>query len=530
MRDDFFRQIIRQGFVLEGFFERVFEERFDFRIGLQRGKVGHHGGDVVILAVAVEHDVQNPAQQFGFVFDAFRMDILAVGQFVFILEASGDVEEAFFVQPAAVARADAGKAVPFVRHHHFRRLLGLVVVAHHHVRTVNDDFSVQTVLPDAGLIDHHAHVFIDGADRSVLVAVLGRIHADGGARFGESVAVEGRLSDILEEQRDFRFDERAAGDEEFQVAAEDIADLRKDQRVVILKFFCFLGKVAVFDRFGHGRVKKLLFDRIGRDALHDRIINLVDDAGNDGKPRGLDFLEILDEFVDGFGKGDAAAAVDVIVEIGGQTENMRPGQNGHHVHGFIEAESVHTGAGAQRQAAVGEHHAFRVAGRSGGIDDVGQIRPVGLERGRGIPGAHALEGRKRIFALAENEEDFFQGRNRIFKIFDFFINGGVRDKKEFHLGVPDDVFDHFRQFLQVHGNQHAAQAVDRLLANKPFRAVVEDHADLLSFVQTQFLQGRPEMVDPIGHLPEGDPFILAGCGIFGAEQPVSRIFGNALFE
>jgi len=40
------------------------------------------------------------------------MHVLAVGQFVLVLEAAGDVQKTFFVEPAAVSGANAGKAVP----------------------------------------------------------------------------------------------------------------------------------------------------------------------------------------------------------------------------------------------------------------------------------------------------------------------------------------------------------------------------------------------------------------------------------
>jgi hypothetical protein len=37
------------------------------------------------------------------------MDILPVGQFVFILKTASNMQESVFVKPAAVAGADAGK-------------------------------------------------------------------------------------------------------------------------------------------------------------------------------------------------------------------------------------------------------------------------------------------------------------------------------------------------------------------------------------------------------------------------------------
>jgi len=66
---------------------------------------GEMEADFTFEGDSTPYHIENVSQKLHFIFDAFRMDILAVGQFIFILEASRDVQVTFLVNPAAVAGA-----------------------------------------------------------------------------------------------------------------------------------------------------------------------------------------------------------------------------------------------------------------------------------------------------------------------------------------------------------------------------------------------------------------------------------------
>ena len=103
------------------------------------------------------------------------MHILAVFQFVFILEPAGNVQIAFFVKPAAVSCPDAGKSVPGIGHHSFFGYGRFVMVALHHLRAVHHDFAIRAVFPDTGFIDNYLRVSESLADRAIFIASAGRV-------------------------------------------------------------------------------------------------------------------------------------------------------------------------------------------------------------------------------------------------------------------------------------------------------------------------------------------------------------------
>ncbi|OQC73607.1 MAG: hypothetical protein BWX45_00386 [Deltaproteobacteria bacterium ADurb.Bin002] len=168
-----------------------------------------------------------------------------------------------------------------------------------------------------------------------------------------------------------------------QPSAEDVPNRGKGHRVVEFEFFRFFLQVPVFDRLGYRRVKDFLFFRIRGYSLLDFIVDNVEDARHGRHMRRLDLAEVDDQFVGGFGKCKGPAAQDVRVQIGGQTETVRPGKNAQtHFIRISLVESLVALAGVVGHVAVVQHHAFRIAGGARGVDDKGRLRPVRLV-GRG---------------------------------------------------------------------------------------------------------------------------------------------------
>src|SRR5207247_1545367 len=130
-------------------------------------------------------------------------DVLAVLELVLLLDAARDVEEAVVVEVAEVAGAEAAvvgedRFVLFVA----------VVIADHHVRTVDDDLAVLRI---AGrlLVDHDLHAGDRLADRSDAMPA-GAVRGRDRARLREAVALVDRDAEGVDELRDVARERRAA--------------------------------------------------------------------------------------------------------------------------------------------------------------------------------------------------------------------------------------------------------------------------------------------------------------------------------
>jgi hypothetical protein len=122
--------------------------------------------------------------EFDVGFNGFRVNIFTVGQFVFVFKSARDIKISVRSQAALITGAYSGKSVPIIFHHNFRGLLGLIVISHHHMSTVNDNFSFIAIASCAGFVNDHMHIFHAFPDGSVPVSQKRRIHGDGGRRFG----------------------------------------------------------------------------------------------------------------------------------------------------------------------------------------------------------------------------------------------------------------------------------------------------------------------------------------------------------
>ena len=199
------------------------------------------------------------------------------------------------------------------------------------------------------------------AHGSQLVAVFGAVQGNAARGLRHAVTIVGRLADVMEELGNFRLQERAGGDDEFQIAAENGADFGKDELVELLELFCLLSQPPVLGRFFQGRVEKLFFHGVGIHALHDSIVNLGDDARNAVDGGGFRLLDILHEFFQRFDKGNPASEGHIIMQIAVLSVDMRPGQYRDHLRRFVEIERVDAGPGGPGRIAVGDHGAFGIA-------------------------------------------------------------------------------------------------------------------------------------------------------------------------
>ena len=108
------------------------------------------------------------------------MYVFAVGEFVFILISAGDVKKSVGGQAALVSGAYSREPVPGILQHDFRVQLRLVVIPHHHMRSIGQDFPLFAFLPGQRLVDFHMHVFDAFADRPVPVSPERGIHRNRG--------------------------------------------------------------------------------------------------------------------------------------------------------------------------------------------------------------------------------------------------------------------------------------------------------------------------------------------------------------
>ncbi len=191
-----------------------------------------------------------------------------------------------------------------------------------------------------------------------------------------------------------------------QPSAEDVPNRGKGHRVIEFEFFRFFLQIPVFDRLGYRRVKDFLFFRISGDTLLDFVVNNIENTRHGRHVGGFDLAEVDDQFVGGFGKRQGPAAQNVRVQIGGQTETVRPGKNAQtHFIRISLVESLVALTGVVGHVAVVQHHAFRVSGGAGGVDDKGRFRPVRFVGGGGVFLARLFQRRQRFFPFAENDKD-----------------------------------------------------------------------------------------------------------------------------
>jgi hypothetical protein len=132
--------------------------------------------------------------------------------------------------------------------------------------------------------------------------------------------------------------------------------------------------------------------------------------------------------------------------------------------------------------AVRQQHALRVAGGAGGVDqdrDLAPVRLVRLDRGS-LPGL--LHGGQGIFSFAVDDEDLSQLRTILAEILHLVMEGRVPHEEELDRTVFNHILPLLRQLLLIHGNEPAAQAVDRVFHHEPLDRIAQDETDGLALL------------------------------------------------
>ena len=337
----------------------------------------HDGFDLVVadaglvgqLPVGVdEGDEAFPAghdERFGhvgevvqLVLDLFRIDVLPAGSEDHGLRAAADEDGAVGRDDAQVARTH-----PAVGEERGLRRLGVLVIAQHDVVSPHEDFAHLPL--GVFRVDPRLHPVHDAADGARLEGVPLGV-GDQWAAFGHAIAHGVGETDPVEERLDLAVERGAPDDHLADPPAESgqqaLGDFPEDKLARERHFQRQLDRCLL--QFGENTVADDLLDdqRHGEDERRpDAVESLGDDLGA-GRARQ---------------EMDVASLVDRVEDLEGQAVHV-----GHREHaddgvaGMDEGQVVRRELRVAPQASVGDHHAFREAGRPRGVVEDGQL--VGL--------------------------------------------------------------------------------------------------------------------------------------------------------
>src|SRR6266404_2997390 len=338
-------------------------------------------------------------------------------------------------------------------------------------------------------------------------AILWIVGGQDGGSLGQAVALVNWDADGPEKFGELLGKGRAAGKDHAQFSAGSGADFFVDELVSESP----LGLEERAGTLGSGTpgsgapgdvdrpIKQGALDSGGfASLLHQLRVNLFEETRHRGDNRWTDFEQSLRDKVDGFDVGDAHAIeeVDVIqhaaVDVGERQERQSD------VGGGLEIEG---GAGVRyvgRHIVVREHHAFRLAGGAGGVDDGAQLA------GEHLRGAHAVGG---YFGAARGGDQRF-----VAQAFSGHVSAGVSDDDVFEFGqlcaagqellqlvrashdnharagMLEDVGHAVRRFVEINGDGDAAGAVDGEIGGVPLRAIGGEKAHTVAWLDAQLDQ------------------------------------------
>src|SRR5947207_1269836 len=369
--------------------------------GGDRGGIGNDKRDDKLASVADDHGIEDVGAGLERVFDGLRSNEFSSGGFQQIFFAVGNEEIVVFVHVADVAGAE-----PAVFAKNFAGGFGVLVIAMHDARTLDEDFSI---LGNADLnirnwfagTAHAIHGVIAGNDRRSFRQTITLIdgNADGPEKFRE------------------RFGERrAARRDDAQMAAGSQADFLVDQFISELPL-CFQGEACMSSvgapgsgslRHAHGPIKNhSLYARGFRALLDQAGIDFFEEARDGSDDGGTDFEKSLSDRIDGFDVGESGALkdVDVIERAAVDVSKRKKGKRD--VFGGIEAEIMAHVVDVRAKIAVREHDALGLAGGTGGVDEGGELA------GKNLGSAQTVGGNVRGVCCSDESfvAETFRGRN-----------------------------------------------------------------------------------------------------------------------
>src|SRR6266581_5047579 len=483
--------------------------------GGDRGGIRDDEGNDEFAFVADDHGVEDVGAGLERVFHGLRGDKFTCGSLQQIFLAVGDEKIVVLVQVADVAGGE-----PTILAENFACGFGVFVVAVHDARTLDEDFSI------FGNADLDIGNRLAGTADTILRIVAG----NDGRSFRQTITLVDRDTHGPEKFRERFRKRRSAGRDDAQMATGSEADFLIDQFVGELPLG-FQGETCRGSGGApgcgtmghvHGPIKNhSLHTGVFRALLDEARVDFFKEPGYRGGNRGADLEESLCDGIDGFdiGKGSALKEIDVVaraaVNVGERKERERD------VLGGVEAEVVANVGDVGAKIAVREHHAFRLAGGAGSVDERSELAGKNLRSARTVGGnvRCARAGDKSFVAEAiAGDIGATVGDNNLLQL----GKAGADSEKLLQLGRADNeddlgsaVFQDVRhavgRFVEINGHGDGASAVDGEVGGMPLGAVGGKETDAVAGLHAEFHESGGKASDAAEKFlgPDGFPAAVA---------------------
>ena len=230
----------------------------------------------------------------------------------------------------------------------------------------------------------------------------------------------------------------------------------------------------------------------------------------------------------GFGQEmDMAAVGERVEELRQLSVHVRQRQHGDHVLTPSRGQELQTRFDVGGEAAVGEHHPFRVTRGTGGVVDEQQVVKVAdgenmvvLRHIKGLAGNfHAL-------ALRGDEGEIRQRDDRfeVRHVLGVHVFPHVRPhNQQARFGVVDERFDVLSGELVQHGDDDRAVGGDGEVGDGPFGAVTSAERDFVALTDAHLFEKFAQTCGLLRHLLEG---VIVGAVIVGQRGFVPVFWKN----
>ena len=424
------------------------------------------------LAVAFDHErLRDAVHAVDYVLDLLGIDVLARSSDYQASEAS-----AHEIASLAVAAGQVTGAEPAVVAEHRHCPFVVLVVAEHHIGTLDRDFSLPGLGIDVGELDLYSGDRLSGR---AYCGLAWRRGADQRGGLGESVAYGVGEARLLEEGLHRGVELRAADSEELEASSEGLAQFDSYERVEqpAHMFLQELQELAAVDG--------------GYDAA---LVDFLDDQGHRQHGRGPYLLQRGEQDAGGrdlLQIGHPCSHCEGVEHADAELVGVGHGQYGEEHVLLADAEAVPGAHHVHAEVPVAEHHSLGVAGGAGGVE-------YGRDVQRGGHADLAVAGVGFAGGLHEGEVvDVYHQVQPFDSLLAELCELLLRDEYGLGLRMRQDVLHLVVREVGEHGHGDAAECGDREEGDAPVGLVLRKYRHLVGRAYSEVGQDSGNVVTTV---------------------------------